>query len=141
MTRINWKHWIGGKDDVSDNIILELLQDTEAAFVRMIHGVILFFWERIPHLVHLLLDWLHAKLVLALRIAIRTVRVGVVVSAWLAIVFGPLYLHAGITTGLWMVLAITGSILGLRRTLQWRRRVARAGSTSGAITVLPLAQE
>jgi hypothetical protein len=142
MNRVNWKHWISGNDDTSDNKILELLRDTEAAFIRMIHGVVLFFWERIPNLFRTLLGWLHAKLLLAIRIAIRALRAGAVVSAWLAIVFGPLFLHAGIISSLWMVLALAGSIWGLRRTLKSRGRVARAAtsSTPRAIVASPLSR-
>ena len=47
MTRITLKQLIG-KTDTADNAILVLLRDTEAFILRMIRGIVLFYWEWVP---------------------------------------------------------------------------------------------
>jgi hypothetical protein len=133
----NWKRFLGNGDDVHDNDVLELLHHTETAFVRMLHGIILFFWERIPNLFRVLLRWLQRFVSLAIRITIRLIRVGVVATAWLAVVFGPAYLQMGFISCLWTLLAIAGSVFGLRRrTLKARAAVAKTATPPTLLTVV-----
>ena len=128
MSRSNWKLWIVGNDDVNQHGILMFLRDIEDFFLRMIRGIVAFLVERVPKFFRVMLDWLHAKFVLSVRIAVRLVRVGIVVISWLAIVFGPITLYPGIVSVNWMVLALIGSVWGLRRQLKVRATRVKAAS-------------
>ena len=81
----------------------------------ILQRIVLFFVERIPNVVRWLFRQLRAALRFLLRVAVRLVRLTVVATAWLAVVFGPLTLHPGMIALAWMFLALAGSSLGLRR--------------------------
>lgn len=124
MTRSTFKHLLGADEDANDSGTLGGLYAIEQRLLRMITGIFLFFVETIPDFWKKLLAWLREKLLFALRVVIRSVRVAALFIAWLAITFGPLALYASTISLIWTAIAIVGSIYGLRRELKKRAAAA-----------------
>jgi hypothetical protein len=121
---------------------LGLLAGIEAAFTRMIVGVVRFAFVKLPCGLRDVADGLVAWLVPVLgsmaRVAIRVARVAVVGAVWLALVVGPLGVSlwwlqpadvtVHLSAALWVVIGLAGSVWGIarRRHAQeetWDRRI------------------
>ena len=125
MSRINWTYLIGSSNDASESGLLGFLRDVEVFFVKLIKGIWYFFAEQAPELFRAMLDRLRIAVTYSIRIAVRLVRVGAVVTSWVFIVFGPLWLYPGVITVLMTLFALAGSVYGLyRRDRKKRAAVA-----------------
>jgi hypothetical protein len=98
--------------------LLTFLKTVEDSFVRMICGICLFIWKRIPELLWDFLIWLREKCFHAIRIVIRLSRVTAVITVWLMIVFAPVAFFPNVFTMAWMAVALIGSVWGFRRQIK-----------------------
>src|ERR1700732_4240166 len=108
--------------------MLTELEDLEAKLRGMIVGVLHFVFIQFPALVrgwlHGLIDWLGDTMCFLVKFAVRAARVLFFLGAWVALVFGPLFLigwHSGLSWLVipWTLLGLTGSVWGARR---WRSK-------------------
>jgi thiol:disulfide interchange protein len=99
------------------------LADVEDGGWRMIRGVFRFAFHRLP-------EWVCRTLLDTVGpVTIRLIRVLVVFTLWLAIVFGPVLIAAKLSlpswgkmaAAAWLVLALIGSIWGRYRLAKKRR--------------------
>ena len=126
MSRMNLRHLIGSSKDANEGGILAFLHGVEVFVIERIKGIGFFFLEHVPEAFRAIVAWLRATVLRSIRIAIRLVRVGVVVAIWFLIVFGFLYLYPGIISIGWTLLALAGSIFGVRqRALKMRAAAAK----------------
>jgi len=126
MARIDERLVTGSSNDVSKCRIEAFLTGVEVFVVERIKGIGFFFLEHVPEAFRAIVAWLRATVLRSIRIAIRLVRVGVVVAIWFLIVFGFLYLYPGIISIGWTLLALAGSIFGVRqRALKMRAAAAK----------------
>ena len=110
-----WKRWLGTKDDAKGEGPLARLHRTEQFFVGMHWGIVLLFLECMPNLWRQIINWIRNTAQITVRVAVRLLRVTVVASAWIAIVFGPFCIYPGFASGICACLALLGSVWGLRR--------------------------
>ena len=115
-----WKCLAGRNEDANAGGILAALHYTEQVFVRMFHGMVLFFRESMPELLQRIVTWLRSVMEHSVRVLIRLGRVTGLALAWLAVVFAPLSLYPGLITIGWMGVTLLGSIYGLRREIKAR---------------------
>lgn len=126
MSQLNFWHLIGGSNDANEGGILAFLHRVEVFVIERIKGIGFFFLEHVPEVFRALVAWLKTASIHSIRILIRLVRVGAVVAVWLLIVFGFLYLYPGIISVAWTMLALAGSIFGVRqRALKMRSAAAK----------------
>ena len=114
MSRMNWKSLLAHEGDV----LLTWLHDVEHSLWRMLTGIWAFIRRRIPQFFRSLLDWLNSKAIYAFRVTIRLARIVSIAGAWLAILIAPLAIFPGLLTGAWCIVAVWGSVWGLRRQLK-----------------------
>jgi hypothetical protein len=136
MNRTKWNDWLAHGGDG----LLATLHDCEEAVKRAIHGIWLFLAVKMPEFFKVFLASLHEKLIYACKVAIRLGRLGGLMFIWLFILGAPIFFFPGILTGLWTVLALFGSYLGLRRVTRTQHRV-RAVATDwrrGGKTGIPV---
>ncbi len=101
------------------------LEDVEEAFWRMIRGVFRFVFHRLPEAFY---RWMVDAVG---PVTIRLIRVLVVFSLWLAVLFGPATTASKLNLPFsgwigfaWVVLAIIGSGWGLSYIAKKRRAIA-----------------
>ena len=109
-----WKTLLAYEGDA----LLTFLKTVEDSFVRMIYGIRLFIWKRIPELLWDFLIWLKVKCFHVIRIVIRLSRVIAVITVWLIIVFAPVALFSNVFTLAWTAVALIGSVWGYRRQIK-----------------------
>jgi hypothetical protein len=114
MSPINWKNLLEHEGDA----FLSFLERLEDSFIRMIRGIAIFIWKKIPELFRHVLSWLQLKMIYVSRVVVRLGRVAGVFLAWVGIVFGPIAVYPGIVTFAWLTLAIVGSVWGIQRQLK-----------------------
>jgi hypothetical protein len=80
---------------------------------------------KIPDLYRDFLAWFQREFVYACKVAIRASRFAAVLVAWLAMMFGPLFVSVNVVTLLWMALIMAGSYWGIKQHTK-KRDAARA---------------